>query len=59
MRKFEKIIITIKDPKGYLMGMELPWDAGLADFITAFKIILKWLTFSTEQIEEIFRSESN
>jgi len=53
----EPIKITVVDD-GRTIVLDTPWDSDLGDWEDNFKIILKWLTFSEEQINELFSDTS-
>jgi len=50
--KNHEIIVT--DGEGKKITLELHWDADIYEWQETFKVILKWLTFGDELINDIF-----
>jgi hypothetical protein len=49
--------ITVVDSDGQELSLTLHWDADIYEWIEAFKVILKWLTFGDELIKEALSPE--
>jgi len=49
--------ITVKNMDGDTITLKLRWDADIFEWITNFKLILKWLTFPEGTIKEVFTEE--
>jgi len=52
----ENIKISI-DNNGEKLQLELPQDTDINGWVNTFKVILKWLTFADNTIEEMFGKE--
>ena len=50
-------LITVKNPDGEEIILSLPWDANLDDWMEKFKVILLWLTFDEQTIDETLEQE--
>lgn len=46
--------ITVVDSEGNKLTLTICWDADIYEWQDKFKVILKWLTFGDELINDIF-----
>ena len=48
-------VIYYKSAHGQTLKLTMVWDAGLEEYISAFKTILTFATFSEDTIGDVFR----
>ena len=51
--------ITVVDSDGREMSLTLHWDSDIWEWIEAFRVILKWVTFGDELIKEVLPTEDD
>ena len=51
--------ITVIDCDNRRLSLTVSWDANIDGWVEAFKVILKWITFADETIEEAFVSQED
>ena len=59
---FEKpkpIKITVERDEDDKLELTINWDADLYKWAEVFKIILKWLSFTDDSIDELFKNEED
>jgi len=59
MEKPEDHKITVIDCDNRRLSLTVSRDANIDGWVEAFKVILKWITFADETIEEAFVSQED
>ena len=51
-------VIIYKSAHGQKLKLSLVWDAGIEEYVDAFKTILTFATFHPDRIAEVFSGEA-
>ena len=57
MNQPERIKVSISNSSGNTMNLDFSWDANLEDMEHCFKMMLYWMTYTPEQVKEMFEEE--